>query len=602
MGAQPIVPSQPSAPASESTVSPNEVDQDVTASWAAGPTHIGSDYPAPAAPPPAPGEGAGSAWASPAEALAAWAEPAAPGSPIAPEGLSAPESAPASTIVPESLSAPEGLSAPESVSGSPIAPEGSSAPESLSAPEGLSTPESLSTPEGLSTPESPIASEEPPIMAERLAMPEAPADLGINTVEENSDKPEDSVAAEGLMVPEQPVASESLQMPDSATEPGELALAEGSPEAKGSVEPASSPDPEKPDAAELQSLATSSGLENPGELPIPTTPDPLTDPLTGPWTPDPESLDWSTPLSWAPEPEPAKEPESAGGGGVAEHPIPTPDPYPGLYLGGETQTDNQAGPEPTPEPDVAASPNGIDRNETDQTPAHTVDIEQVRAGIQAGLEDAEAIAASLALAADKLALTGLGVPTEWISNLQTGDRFMAVVQMLGELPEPTIPDDVQVIAVVGAADVVGLEAARTALDLPHEGGPRPVVTIPVEVGPARLEALDLGAATRPVVVSIPVAGDGTEEAEKVREILQHVQAEAVIAVLDATRSLDENRRWVADLGQVDAVALDGALDSGEPAAVLQLGVPVVRLDGIGVDRVGWAAVLCTQLAVGGATS
>ncbi len=198
------------------------------------------------------------------------------------------------------------------------------------------------------------------------------------------------------MVPEQPVASESLKMPDSDTEPGELAPAEGLPEARGSVEPASSPDPEKPDEAGFQSPATSSGMESPGELPVPTTFDPLTDPLTGPWTPDPESLDWSTPLSWAPEPS-RKGAGKCWSSGIAEHPIPTPDPYPGLYLGGETQTGNQAGPEPTPEPDVAASSNSSDRNETDQTPPHAVDIEQVRAGIQAGLEDAEAIAAGLAL-------------------------------------------------------------------------------------------------------------------------------------------------------------------------------------------------------------
>jgi hypothetical protein len=389
--------------------------------------------------------------------------------------------------------------------------------------------------------------------------------------------------------------------------------------------PTAPENPENPENADASTSSSSTESTEPSgsaaasqALALPTAPDPLADPLTapladlladpltGPWTPDPDTTDWAAPLSWTPEPEAAVQPESSEEKGDTEHPIPTPEPYPGLYLGAEAESGQESGqaPEPSkdPEPDLPASSNTLVSDEPEQPPGHTVDLEQVRAGIQAGLEDAEAIAASLALAADRIALNDLGVPAEWTTNLQTGDRFMAVVQMLGAMPEPTIPDDVQVIAVVGAADVVGLEAARTALDLPHNGGPRPVVTIPVEVGPDRLEALDQGAATRPVVVSIPVDGDRAADAEKVREILQHVQAEAVIAVLDGTRSLEENRRWVTDLGQVDAVALDGALDSGAPAAVLQLGVPVVRLDGIGVDRVGWAAVLCTQLAVGGATS
>ena len=592
MGAQPIVPSQPGAPASESTVTPvtpDDADQDVTASWAAGPTHTGSDYPAPAAPPPAPGEGAGPAWASPAEAMAAWAVPTAPESLIAPESHAEADSPTAleSPTVPQSLTVPP----------SPVVPVQPTALESLPVPDIAAKPEDLATPESSSASMDLTGSEDP-------AKPESPAD------------------------PEEPNAAErATAFPSPATSEDEKAIPAESPSALDS--PAtSSPSLAVPGADALAETSMSSPTTGGSEsLPMPTsTPDPLADPLTGPWAPDPEGMDWSAPLSWAPEPEPEKQPENARE--VTEHPIPTPDPYPGLYLGTEVESETlepgkaptlSTEPEPaptpeassslgfpvtespfTPEPDGAASSSGLD--ESEQPPAHTMNIDQVRAGIQAGLEDAEEIAAGLALTADKLALTGLGVPTEWTSNLPTGDRFMAVVQMLGAMPEPTIPDDVQVIAVVGPSDVVGLEAARTALDLPHDGGPRPVVTIPVEVGPARLDALDRGAATRPVVVSIPVDGDRAADAEKVREILQHVQAEAVIAVLDGTRPLDENRRWVADLGQVDAVALDGALDSGEPAAALQLGVPVVRLDGIGVDRVGWAAVLCAQLAVGGATS
>ena len=70
----------------------------------------------------------------------------------------------------------------------------------------------------------------------------------------------------------------------------------------------------------------------------------------------------------------------------------------------------------------------------------------------------------------------------------------------------------------------------------------------------------------------------------------------MIAVIDASRPLEENTRWIEALEKVDAIALDGALDNARPAEVLNLEVPVIRVDGIAVDRIGWAALLCAQLA------
>ena len=55
------------------------------------------------------------------------------------------------------------------------------------------------------------------------------------------------------------------------------------------------------------------------------------------------------------------------------------------------------------------------------------------------------------------------------------------------------------------------------------------------------------------------------------------------------------------LGQVDALTVEGTASSDEPAAVLQLGLPVVRLEGIPVDRFTWTAVLCAQLVHGSAS-
>ena len=74
--------------------------------------------------------------------------------------------------------------------------------------------------------------------------------------------------------------------------------------------------------------------------------------------------------------------------------------------------------------------------------------------------------------------------------------------------------------------------------------------------------------------------------------------DVVIAVVDAHRSIEDTTRWIEALDTVDAVALEAALDVSDPAAVLQLELPVIRLDGIAIDRIGWAAVLCAQLTAG----
>ncbi|HST81967.1 MAG TPA: hypothetical protein VLL08_09570 [Kineosporiaceae bacterium] len=198
------------------------------------------------------------------------------------------------------------------------------------------------------------------------------------------------------------------------------------------------------------------------------------------------------------------------------------------------------------------------------------------------------------LTADREALRALGVPAAWTEQLHAGDRFGSIVAMLGQLPEPRIREDAAVIAVVGPADVVELEAHRTALELPTSGRPRAVTLVPGAVGVDRRAAIARSKRIRPVVISVPI--DGYDDPAGTRTILDNIKAEAVIVVVDASRPLAEITAWVQALEQVDAIALDGALDLHSPAAVLGLDVPVIRVDGITVDRIGWAALLCAQLA------
>jgi hypothetical protein len=206
----------------------------------------------------------------------------------------------------------------------------------------------------------------------------------------------------------------------------------------------------------------------------------------------------------------------------------------------------------------------------------------------------ELIEDDVQLAADRQALRALGVPPAWTENLHAGDRFSSIVAMLDQLPEPRIRTGAAVIAVVGPAEVVELEAHRTALDLPTSGRPRAVTLVPGAVGIDRRSAIARSKRIRPVVVSVPI--EGYDDPEGTRKLLASVNAEAVIVIVDASRPIDEITRWVQALEQVDAIALEGGLDTATPAAVLGLDVPVIRVDGIAVDRIGWAALLCAQLS------
>jgi hypothetical protein len=254
-----------------------------------------------------------------------------------------------------------------------------------------------------------------------------------------------------------------------------------------------------------------------------------------------------------------------------------------------------------------AGPTETERTETGPTEAGPTETEPTEAGPD-GVDTPFADAATRAdvpagpdlidgfdqLTADRAALRALGVPAAWTEQLHAGDRFGSIVAMLSRLPEPRIREDAAVIAVVGPADVVELEAHRTALELPTSGRPRAVTLIPGAVGVDRRAAIARSKRIRPVVISVPI--DGYDDPSGTRTILANIKAEAVIVVVDASRPLAEITAWVQALEQVDAIALDGALDLRSPAAVLGLDVPVIRVDGIAVDRIGWAALLCAQLA------
>jgi hypothetical protein len=194
---------------------------------------------------------------------------------------------------------------------------------------------------------------------------------------------------------------------------------------------------------------------------------------------------------------------------------------------------------------------------------------------------------------DRTALRELGLPAAWARRLQAGDRFAAILRMLRSLPDPDLGTDAELVVVVGPPAVVRLEAHRTAGDLPVGEGPRPVVVVPLR--PASRRDAALARAGRPGPRVVALEAEGYEDVGEVRRTLDVLDPDLAIAVVAAGVPVSRTRSWIQALGRIDAVAVDGASDARRPADPLRLGLPVVRLDGIPVDRWGWAALLCGQL-------
>jgi hypothetical protein len=70
---------------------------------------------------------------------------------------------------------------------------------------------------------------------------------------------------------------------------------------------------------------------------------------------------------------------------------------------------------------------------------------------------------------------------------------------------------------------------------------------------------------------------------------------AVWAVVDATRKTEDVEPWLDGLQRVDALMVQDTDLSADPAAILELPVPVVLLDGRPATPHRWASLLCERL-------
>ncbi|WP_205862925.1 hypothetical protein [Planosporangium thailandense] len=107
---------------------------------------------------------------------------------------------------------------------------------------------------------------------------------------------------------------------------------------------------------------------------------------------------------------------------------------------------------------------------------------------------------------------------------------------------------------------------------------------------------DIAAVARPATNGpangIGRAGGGTRWA---RSIVESLDPTCVWGVVDVTRKTADSGAWLADIGRVDAIAAHGCAITGDPAAILQLGIPVAMIDGRTATPGIWAELLCHRL-------
>jgi hypothetical protein len=204
----------------------------------------------------------------------------------------------------------------------------------------------------------------------------------------------------------------------------------------------------------------------------------------------------------------------------------------------------------------------------------------------------------------------MGLPAAYVPAAPSLAAFEAALRSsLSRLPAaPALPKTTgSVVAVVGERNA----ALALARELSTEAGLDPdAVTLATRRRvPARTpenlvisgsdEALEKRRSwrrrERPSVVVIDTELSGDKPAWAYH-VLAALEPEATWGVVEATRKTEDVAAWVDGLGGVDALAVNDIDATSSPAAVLQLDVPVGRIDGRPASPALWAALLSERLA------
>ena len=206
-------------------------------------------------------------------------------------------------------------------------------------------------------------------------------------------------------------------------------------------------------------------------------------------------------------------------------------------------------------------------------------------------------------------LARLGVPARLVPRGASPRELQgALVESLARLPAVLAPPRANgvVIAVVG----IGSGPVRLARDLSEDFDHDPdrvVLATSDSLGdgiPSWLQITDAPTAeerrrswhrrSHPTFVAVSIPGR-TAGLDWAREILDHLEPTLVWAIVEAGWKCEDVEHWVEDLGGLDALAVTRTDDTVSPAAVLDLGIPVGRLEGRPATPLAWADLLVRRL-------
>lgn len=197
-------------------------------------------------------------------------------------------------------------------------------------------------------------------------------------------------------------------------------------------------------------------------------------------------------------------------------------------------------------------------------------------------------------------LAGLGLPTHLQPSDSGGALRPALARSLRALPKPPRPTARAgaVLAVVGPLPHAQEVATQMATEL---GLPRAAVVRVTGSATGHRAVQELrrrGETWRRrrhatlVVVDSPLTAAG---ALRARAVLQALEPTATWGVIEATRKTRDVGAWAQAVGSVDALALTCIDETADPAAVLELGIPVGRIGARKATPAQWATLLSERM-------
>ena len=200
-----------------------------------------------------------------------------------------------------------------------------------------------------------------------------------------------------------------------------------------------------------------------------------------------------------------------------------------------------------------------------------------------------------------LQLAQLGLPGHLRPAAAGADLHPALVQSLRALPKPPRMTSRAgtVIAVVGPLPAARELATQLAqeLALPHTAVVSSAASGSGLRTPAqarsRREAWSRRRHATIVVVDTPLTAAGALSA---RALLDALEPASTWGVVEATRKPRDVGAWTRAIGRVDALALTCVDETADPAAVLELGIPVARLGARKATAALWATLLTDRVA------